>query len=312
MTDTETTFAHALAWGRRGHASFPLWWPIAHSDQPATCACGEVCGNQAAKHPVASVTRGNRLIFLAPHGHLSATTNTGVLKHWFGYLVPEANLGIATEKLVVVDIDPRHGGDESLKKLEADHGELPLTWRSLTGGGGEHIFFVCPNGVEIHNVVAKQMTDPPLGPGIDVRARGGYIVAPPSLHMSGRRYCWSVDHHPADIGEPAPPPDWLVERLTAARAAIPPDGTPEPIPSDRWAQLTRQPIVEYRDDAALEMAGHLFCHSCDYELVLGLLQTWNTAWCKPPLGYYELKRLVDVVANYEAKQIRARLKRWGN
>jgi hypothetical protein len=259
-----------------------------------------LCGNQAAKHPVARY---------APNGVHSATTETGVVKLWWGLRVPEANLGVATEKLVVIDVDPRHGGDESWSAIEREH-EVPLTWHALTGGGGEHVIFACPDGVEIGNVVAEQMKDPPLGPGIDIRARGGYIVAPPSRHISGRSYAWSVDHHPQETLL-AFAPDWLIERLTTARGmANEPDGAPiEPIPSDEWAQLTRQPIEEYRDRAALRIAGHLFRHSCDYQLVLGLLQTWNTAWCKPPLGYYELKKHVDYVADREAARIRAQLKR---
>ena len=174
---SEPALPHALAWARHGHGVFPLWWPVTHNGQ-TVCCCGRLCGKQAAKHPYA--LRG-----FAPHGHRDATLQPGIIKLWFGLRVPEANLAVSTEKLVVVDVDPRDGGGESLRALEREHGELPLTWRTLTGGGGEHIIFAAPNGVAVGNVVAKQMTDPPLGPGIDVRARGGYIVAPPSRHISG-------------------------------------------------------------------------------------------------------------------------------
>ena len=90
------------------------------------CSCGRLCGKQAAKHPYS--VRG-----FAVHGHLDATLNPRLIERWFGLSIPEANLGVSTEKLVVIDVDPRDGGDESLKKLEAEYGELPLTWRSLTG-----------------------------------------------------------------------------------------------------------------------------------------------------------------------------------
>ena len=178
----------------------------------------------------------------------------------------------------------------------------------ITGSGGEHIIFAAPDGVEIASFNAeneiKWGREPPLGPGIDVRARDGYIVAPPSRHISGGVYAWSVDHHPHDVPL-APAPDWLVERLTRARkTATTSNGTPaEPIPSNIWAQLTRQPIEEYRDRAALKIAGHLFRHWCDYQLVLGLLHAWNSAWCKPPLGYQQLTDIVDRVANYEAERL---------
>src|SRR5262245_42982440 len=225
---TEPTLPHALAWIGHHHAVFPLWWPITNNGQ-TVCACGRMCGKQAAKHPVARYV---------PHGHCDATLNTGIAKLWFGLRVPEANLGVATQRLVVIDVDPRHGGDESLRALEREHGEMPLTWRALTGGGGQHIIFACPDGVEISNVVAANLENPPLGPGIDVRARGGYIVAPPSRHICGGVYCWSVDHHPAET-EVAPAPDWMIERLTRARGAgTASDGAPEATPSKTWQRLT--------------------------------------------------------------------------
>jgi hypothetical protein len=248
---------------------------------------------------------------------LSATTETGIIKLWWGLRAPEANLGVCTDKLVVIDIDPRHGGDESFRALECEH-EIPPTWRVLTGGGGQHILFACPDGVEISNVVAeliKPPLEPPLGRGIDIRACGGYVVAPPSRHISGRCYAWSVDHHPADVPL-ALAPEWLITRLRARSTRIgtatDSDGTPiEPTPSDIWAQLTRQPISEYRDMAAARIAGHFFRHACNYQLVLGLLHTWNSAWCKPPLGTHELTRIVDRIATREAARIRGQLEREG-
>src|SRR5262245_34398501 len=176
---TDSVLQHALAWARRGHRVFPLWWPVTHNGQ-TVCACGRLCGKQAAKHPHGK---------LAPHGPNSATDDPDVIKRWFELAVPAANLAVCTDKLVVIDIDPRHGGDESLGALEREHGEMPATWRSLTGGGGEHIIFACPEGAAIANVVAANMQNPPLGVGIDVRARCGYIVAPPSRHISGSAYC---------------------------------------------------------------------------------------------------------------------------
>lgn len=282
-----TALATALAFARRGHAVFPVHHPVEHNGQIA-CSCGRLCGKNAAKHPIAHY---------APNGLRSATTESGIIKMWWELRVPEANLGVATDRLVVIDVDPRHGGDESFAVLEREH-KIPPTWRTLTGGGGEHVLFACPDGVEISNVVAENTDNPPLGTGIDVRARGGYIVAPPSRHISGRSYAWSVDHHPQDVLL-APAPDWLIDRLTTARGTA--IGTPlEPLPSDFWAQLTRQPISEYRDMAAARIAGHFFRHACDYQLVLGMLHAWNTAWCKPPLGYYELQRIVDRIANKQA------------
>jgi hypothetical protein len=301
-----TTLA-ALAFARRGHPVVPLNWP-AEENGRLVCSCmghkrGRPC-NTPAKHPYGK---------LAPHGLLSGTVDSGTIKYWFEVAAPDANLGVVTDRLVVVDIDPRHAGDESLAVLEREHGELPHSWRALTGGGGEHVLFACPEGVEISNVVAAQMNSPPLGAGIDVRARGGYIVAPPSRHISGRPYAWSVDHHPQDVPL-APAPDWLIARLRAGATtfstAAPAGSTPvERASSDAWTQLTGQPITEYHDMAAARIAGHLFRRSCDYQLVLGLMQAWNSAWCRPPLGYHELNRIVARIANKEAARIERELAR---
>jgi hypothetical protein len=115
---------------------------------------------------------------------LGATCELGVIKHWFGYQAPDANLGVRTDKLIVVDVDPRHSGDETFDALIREHGELPPTWQALTGGGGVHVIFACPEDVEVASFTAA--TDPKLSAGIDVRARGGYIVAPSSRHINGR------------------------------------------------------------------------------------------------------------------------------
>jgi hypothetical protein len=291
---TETVLPSALAWVRRNLGVLPLHYPVTHNGQ-TVCSCGRLCGKKAAKHPIERY---------APNGCYSATTEADIVRRWWQLQIPQANLGVHCAGLIVVDVDPDDGGDESLRKLEAEHGEMPVTWRSLTGGGGQHIFFACPDGVEVSNVSAKTMSDPPLGPGIDIRTKGGYIVAPPSLHISGRRYCWDVDFHPADVPL-ATVPAWLIERLTARSTTTDPDGASiEPLPSDVWWRLTHQPVEVYCDRAATQIAGHLFAHWCDYQLVLGLLHAWNTAWCKPPLGYLELKKIVDRIADRQAAKRR--------
>jgi hypothetical protein len=116
---------------------------------------------------------------------------------------PEFNVSIVTgalSGLVVVDVDPRHGGRESLKQIEREHGAFPETVESITGGGGRHFYFAHPGG-EVHNRTN-------IVPGVDLRGDGGCIVAPPSVHPSGKRYRWKKGHAPGEIGL-APLPDWL-------------------------------------------------------------------------------------------------------
>jgi hypothetical protein len=118
-------------------------------------------------------------------------------------------VGILTGResgLVVIDVDVRHGGDTSLEALEAAYDRLPATLTAHSGGGGRHLYFQHPGG---HIPTSAQ-----LGgfSGLDVRADGGYIVAPPSLHQSGQQYRWEEPVHALERL-----PCWLYEVLTPPR-----------------------------------------------------------------------------------------------
>jgi hypothetical protein len=286
---TEPALPTALAWARRDHGVIPLWWPVTHNGQ-TVCACGRLCGERAAKHPHGRY---------APNGIHSATTDANIIKELFGLRVPEANLGVSTEKLVVLDGDPRHGGDESRAALEREHGELPLTWRVLTGGGGTHDIYKAPAGVAITSFSAVNMKDPPLGPGIDVRARGGYIVAPPSRHISGGVYAWSVDHHPANVPL-AVAPDWLIAKLMRGRGT---SGGKGHDPAE-WAASKAGKISEYRDMVIAQVAGKLLrAISLDPAFVATLVHDWNLCHCDPPLPEHEVTAILDRICNREAQRL---------
>jgi Bifunctional DNA primase/polymerase, N-terminal len=149
------------------------------------------------------------------HGLKDASRDERQIQQWWAQM-PDANIAIATGEasgFFAFDVDPAHGGDEELRKLEHRHGELPVTVRALTGGGGEHILFRHVSG--LRNSASK------IGCGIDVRADGGYIVVAPSLHPNRRRYTWDVDHHPLEIPIAEAPP-WLVD---LARGPVAGNGT---------------------------------------------------------------------------------------
>jgi hypothetical protein len=184
--------SHALAFAARGLRVLPLHTPLTISGR-VRCSCGDPACENVGKHP---------RIRNGCHG---AQTDPDRIRAWWRRW-PYANLGIATgpgSGVCVLDVDPRHGGDETLQALERQYGAVPLTWRFLTGGGGEHILFRCPAGERLSNSAGK------LGEGLDTRGEGGLIVAPPSLHASGRRYAISVDHHPQDVPL-ADVPEWML------------------------------------------------------------------------------------------------------
>lgn len=109
-----------------------------------------------------------------------ASSDPETIERWWKQN-PDANVGLLTERRLVVDVDPDKGGNDSLDALQERIGQLPETRRHATGGGGFHLIFSAPGeGVPTGANV--------LGDGIDIRGNLGQIVAPPSVHESGRRY----------------------------------------------------------------------------------------------------------------------------
>lgn len=179
----------ALRYAARGWAVLPVHTPLPHGG----CSCEQDCGVSAGKHPR---TR---------HGLKEASRNPDRIWSWWRRW-PQANVGICTGResgLVVLDVDVRHNGEASLEALEATYDRLPRTLTALSGGGGRHLYFQHP-GQRISNTAH-------LGgfSGLDVRADGGYIVAPPSLHQSGQHYAWEEPLRPLEVL-----PLWLCELLT--------------------------------------------------------------------------------------------------
>ena len=197
------------------------------------------------------------------------------IREWFGRW-PKANVGIVTgavSGLVVLDVDPKHRGADSLANLERRHGALPPTLEVATGGGGRHLYFRHPGGT-LHNKVG-------LAPGIDLRGDGGLVVAPPSIHPSGGRYVWMEER--AGISAM---PDWL-RRLAAGT----PEGTGHPLA--HWRRLVRAGVAEgERNNTIASFAGHLLWHGVDPVVVLELLLCWNAVRCRPPLPDDEVASVV--------------------
>jgi hypothetical protein len=148
------------------------------------------------------------------HGFKDATTDTGRIRRWW-HDKPDKGIAIATGEvsgLLVVDIDPRHGGDKTLAELIESHGELPVTTQAMTGGGGIHLLFKHPGG----HIKSRPNA---LGPGIDIKADGGYIMAPPSVHPDGGLYRWAI--HREEI-EPVETPEWMLAKLVQGENDINP------------------------------------------------------------------------------------------
>ena len=193
----------ALAHARHGRAVLPVYWSIGRR-----CACGRADCPSPAKHPIPE---------LAPRGVKHATTSRVVIRAWWAH-APLANPALATGEasgVVVLDIDGDHAGFTSLRELEHIHGQIPRTQRVKTGSG-EHLYFAYP-GTHLKNTSGK------LGPGLDVRCCGGYVVTVGAVHRTGHVYAWQDGFRPDQVPL-ASLPAWLLERLTTPtpRPPLPP------------------------------------------------------------------------------------------
>jgi hypothetical protein len=199
----------------------------------------------------------------------------GWLRAW-----PDAAVAVVTgaiSRLVVLDIDLRHGGDAALAQLECEHGSLPATVECRTGGGGRHLYFTHPGGL-IRNKVG-------LVSGVDLRGDGGYVVAPPSLHESGLRYEWVEDRGPGSIAT-APLPDWVRRQVVG-------EATRRGHPVGYWRRLVGDGVpAGERNSTIASLAGHLLRHGVDATVVTELLLCWNRVRCRPPLPDYEVAAVV--------------------
>lgn len=127
-----------------------------------------------------------------PNGVKNATVDEEQIRAWWSRW-PDANIGVATGgDLLVLDVDHDRDGLGTLEALEAEHGPFEtLTVRTPTGG--LHLYFHVPDGVELRN------TSDLLGPGIESKYRGCYVVAPPSIHPSGGAYEYDNQREPAPV-----------------------------------------------------------------------------------------------------------------
>lgn len=160
---------------------------------------------------------------LVPHGKRprfkgsfkdASTDETIITAHWRRHR--HDNVGVRPPRgVLVLDIDPRHGGDAELARLIAKHGPLPETWTTRTGSGGKHLWLT----------VGEIPMRSALAPGIDLKhGATGFVVAPPSVHPNGSQYVWHTwpgRRHP----KPADAPEWL-------RTAV------QPAPPPRWTHTT--------------------------------------------------------------------------
>ncbi|MFC1609977.1 bifunctional DNA primase/polymerase [Myxococcota bacterium] len=254
-----------------------LGWVVlpVHYPTDRRCSCGNPACTRVAKHPA------------LPTGVYGATRDIEAIAGWWAR---PWNVAIATgalSRLWVLDVDGAEGM-ASMARAELEHGRLPQTVTAQTGGGGLHLLWQLPK-----ERVANRVG---LLPGVDVRGEGGYIVVPPSRHVSGQRYTWHDGRGPHQVAVAEAPP-WL---LTVANCRI--NGRGE---RHDWPALFRTRVPEgERNHALAQRAGYLLQLGVDREVATELLVAWSHGHCTPALPDREVRRTVQSIAQRESRRRR--------
>lgn len=192
------------------------------------CECGKAdCGKDSGKHP-----------FLDHGWQDRASIDQGIVAAWW-LKCPNANIGLATgagSGVVVLDVDGPEGL-AALAELEAKHGPIGATPRAQTSRGGLHIYFAHP-GYRVSNSAGSRGG---IAPGLDVRGDGGYVVAPPSRHLSGVRYAWLAGMRLGTV-ELLPMPSWVSPPPEPERPRPPAPPRTQPVSDTRRAKYARSAL----------------------------------------------------------------------
>ena len=223
-------------------------------------------------------------------GFYSATRDPELIQFWWGNH-PDRNIGIATgskfSHLVVIDLDVKEGkdGTESLREWEKEHGELPETVTAISGSGGVHLYYYS----DLPFTSKRDIMD-----GVDIRADGGYIVAPPSIHPdTGRPYVWEGE---TDL-------DTAFKCATVTEAMFPLLNLPGRAAQKESGSGIREGIAEKfelpgtirkggRVDTLFRYTSSLMAKMSDRGEIEELVRQANQERCDPPLSDTELRKEV--------------------
>lgn len=238
-----------------------LGWPVfpLHGIQLGFCTCPRRVCSTPGKHPV------------TPHGLDDATVDAEQIRAWWAQW-PSANIGLRTGNgLVVLDVDDQ-------RPLEG----LPLI-PTVASGKGWHLYFRSEQPVGNH--VA-------LVPGVDLRGERGYVVAPPSRHVSGSVYQWRV----LPMIPLATLPPWVLNKIAEPRAHAlreQPDNHQGQTPAPRPVPDV---IVEgQRRDTLWRLGRRCKLKGWSAESIARKLARVNAEQCRPPLEPWEVVQITRQV-----------------
>jgi len=217
---------------------------------------------------------------ITEHGLRDATTDPTLIEYWW-QTNPDANVAVATNGLLVVDVD---GTDNPWMTPER---ELSLAVGPVqsTPRGGSHFWFRLPAGVDLRNTTSR------IAPRVDTRANGGYVLVAPS-RVGDKPYAWRPGFELAHAPEGLPePPSWLLEILLATPAPAPTISEANPIPEGT------------RNTALARLGGTMRRVGMSRSEILAALAVANAERCRPPLPPTEVETIAASVARYEPSQV---------
>ena len=261
----------ALRYANAGIPIFPLHW--IKQDGSCSCSKGADCECKG-KHP------------RIKNWCEEATTDSEKIRSWWSK-TPGANIGIPMGErsgLVTLDVDTRHGGDQSLATLIKEHGDLPSTVTATTGGGGKHYVFRYTDDLALKNVVGFR-------DGLDVRTQGGMIVAAPSMHQSGNRYAWDEGLSPFET-QAAEMPDWLIAEIRKVGKRITSKKTSSKTPAKKIKEGNR-------NNHLASLAGVLRRRGIGEDGIVATLRAENAERLDPPLDDETVVAIAKSITRYE-------------
>jgi putative DNA primase/helicase len=216
--------------------------------------------------PIKEQSKEPNLVELEPYLNRTATTEELNSWAWSG-------VGIVTGRLsgvLVLDVDSAEG-EAFLRK----HGHPP-TPMVRTASGGLHVYFKHPD----HDVKTRLRP----APGLDIKASGGYVVAPPSIGENGKPYEWILSPEEAELADP---PEWLMSIVRSRLFKRPAGPVEDRIPKGE------------RNKALASIAGTMRRRGMGEAEILAALAVTNAQRCQPPLETEEVEKIAASVARYE-------------
>ena len=210
------------------------------------------------------------------HGVHDATTDENQIRAWWAQN-PNFNIGIAAgEKsgIVVFDIDPRNGGDESWDDFTTEHGAVPDGICQLTAGGGQHYIAQWHDGLKSCE----------LRKGVDFLAGGRYFVVAPSS-VNEREYTWEASGDPTDGVSPFIIPESWRATMSVRKVIV--------------AATDGELITGNRNAGLASLAGSMRRTGFSASEIYAAISAANTERCDIPLPMSDVKRIAESIARYE-------------